>query len=174
MTMPLTRLANSVLDGVVENQQVIVDDLVKYSGHDLLCYRAESPETLVARQTAQWDPVLDWAEHHLGVRWLCAAGVMPVEQPAATATAVRHAVSGLNAFQLAALHELTALTGSALLALAYRHGELTVDAVWQSAHIDEDFQIEQWGEDAEAGQRRLTRRREAEAADRLFRLAGQD
>lgn len=170
-TMPLTRFTNSTLDGVMPQHNIVVDDIVKYAGHDLICYRAEGPQSLAERQTRAWDPILDWAHAQLGVRWVCGAGIMPVEQPKAAAPAVREELNRYNAFQLASLHEITALTGSALLALAYGNGRLDVCAVWDAAHIDETFQAEQWGDDPVSVERRALRLEEAKQADRLFRLA---
>lgn len=170
-TMALTRLANSTLDGVIPQQSAVINDIAKYAGHDLVCYRAEGPKTLSDRQRQAWDPVIDWAETCLGVRWVCSAGVIPVEQPGAAASAVRAKLAVYNPFQLAALHEITSLTGSALMALHYGDGQRDIDEVWASAHIDEAFQAEQWGEDAVATARRTERLKEAKQADRFFHLA---
>lgn len=173
-TMPLTKLSNSTLDGVIPNREVVVDDIAKFSGHDAICYRAEQPQGLVARQSEHWDPILDWAHNSLGVRWVCAGGVMPVTQPPETSNAVRTRLNDTSPFQLAALHELTTLAGSALLALAYYDGALTFDRLWQSANLEEDWQIEHWGEDSEAKARRTIRHGDAKAADQLFVLSGRE
>lgn len=170
-TMPLTKLCNSAIDGAQPAMALVIDDIVKYSGHDLICYRADGPPALAGRQTELWDPVLAWAERSLGARWQCALGVMPVTQSAQSAQAVRAALAEASPFQLTGLHELTTLTGSALLALSYKAKHLTFDALWQAAHVDEDYQIAQWGEDAEAGARREVRYLEAKAADTLMTLA---
>lgn len=171
-TMPLTKLCNSTLDGVCANRDLVIDDIANYANHDAICYRADTPDELVARQTEALDPVIDWAEQTLGVRWMCTVGVMPVVQPASCAQAVRAALADVTAFHIAVLHQLTTLTGSALLALAYQHQVLSFDRMWQAAHIDEDFQIERWGQDSEAEARRQQRHHEAAAADRLFKLVG--
>lgn len=170
-TMSLTRLTNSTIDGVIPQQSDVIEDIVKYAGHDLICYRAEGPQTLTERQRQVWDPILAWAQQHLGASWVCCVGVMPVEQPEATASAVRAALNDYNPFQLAALHEITSLTGSALLALAYGAGHMDIDAVWRAAHLDETFQAEQWGADPIAVERRMGRQGEAAQADQFFRLA---
>ncbi len=170
--MPLTKLCNSILDGVIPNRQVVIDDIAKFSGHDAICYRSEGPAELAVRQSQVWDPILAWAENSLGVRWICAGGVMPVTQSPQTTNAVKERLADTNSFQLAALHELTTLSGSALLALAYQDNAISFNDLWQCANLDEDWQIERWGEDSEAEARRQMRHKDAQAADRLFVLAG--
>jgi chaperone required for assembly of F1-ATPase len=171
-TMPLTKLANSAIDGVTGREQAVIDDIVKYAGSDLLCYRAEAPEGLVASQTKHWDPVLAWAKATLNAPLKLAEGVVHVAQPQASLERIRRELEGLDAFSLAALHVMTSLTGSALLALAVARGKLTPEEAWKAAHVDEDFQISQWGEDAEAAKRRAHRRRDFDAATRLIGLLG--
>ena len=118
-----------------------------------------------------WDPVLEWARRHLGATFAIAQGVMPIEQPSEAVACYREAVDGLDALRLGALHVMTTLTGSALISLAHARGELDREAAWQAAHVDEDFQIAQWGEDAEASERRAKRWRDFEAASDLFALS---
>jgi len=170
-SMPLTKLCNSTLDGVSPNRQIVINDVAKFSGHDAVCYRAQEPEGLVARQSEFWDPVLNWAEKSLGVRWVCAGGVMPVTQEPNSADAIKTRLTDTCPFQLAALHELTTLSGSALLALAYQDGAISFERLWQASNVDEDWQIERWGADGEAEARRKIRLEDARAADRLFALA---
>jgi chaperone required for assembly of F1-ATPase len=124
----------------------------------------------VERQAQAWDPVLDWAHKALGARFILAEGVMPVPQPAQALNAVAAKLEGLDAFSLASLHVMTTLMGSALLALAHAHGRLTADQAWAAAQVDEDWQIEQWGQDAEAAARRQRRWEEMLAASRLLQL----
>lgn len=169
-TMPLTKLANSAIDGVCPRVADVRADLVKYAGSDLLCYRADGPEPLVRRQRQCWDPVLAWSETALGARMTVADGIMPVVQPGAVSAAVERTLAARGPFELAALHVMTTLMGSALLALAHAGGHLSADAAWQAAHVDEDWQISQWGEDAEAKARRERRRAEMQAASRLLAL----
>ncbi len=168
--MPLTRLVNTALDGVAGRQAEVAADVVKYSLSDLLCYRAEQPEGLVARQAQLWDPVLDWAEERLNTRFVRQIGLMPVSQSPITAAAMAEALTGLDALRLAALHVMTSLTGSALLALAVLEGRLDADTAWSAAHVDEDWQIAEWGEDAEAVARRQRRSIDMQAAAKLMRL----
>lgn len=170
-TMPLTRLANTVVDGVVGREPALVDDLVAYAGHDLVCYRAEGPAELAARQAEHWDPLIAWAETALGSRFVPALGIMPVTQPEAALAGVRSALAPFDAFRLAALHVMTTLMGSCLLALAHATGHLTLKAAWTAAHVDEDWQIARWGEVPEATARRARRRQDMEAASRFLALA---
>jgi chaperone required for assembly of F1-ATPase len=169
-SMPLTRLANSAIDGVARRMPEVRADIVKYAGNDLVCYRADAPEELVERQSQAWDPVLVWAEATLGARFVVAAGLMPVGQPDHARAAVARAVERHDAFALAALHSMTTLLGSALLALAHAEGHLTAEQAWAAAHVDEDFQISKWGEDAEAQARRARRWGEMQAASRMLGL----
>jgi chaperone required for assembly of F1-ATPase len=171
-SMGLTRLANTALDRVRGRETEIVAEIVKYAASDLLCYRAVAPETgLIARQAAIWDPLLDWAEARLGARFVVAGGIMPVEQPAGVASAMAAALEDRDAFALCAIHNMTTLMDSAVLALACVEGRLTPEAAWAAAHVDEDFQIARWGEDAEASARRARRFLEMQASARLFQLA---
>lgn len=169
-TMPLTRFANSAIDGVMGREAEVRADIVKYAGSDLVCYRAEGPPELVRRQAAVWDPVLAWARDAMGASFRVVEGIMPAAQPGAATAGVARAVEGYRAFDLAALHVMTTLMGSALLALAHARGQLSADEAWSAAHLDEDWQISQWGEDAEANARRERRWLDMQAASRLLRL----
>jgi chaperone required for assembly of F1-ATPase len=169
-TMPLTRLANSAIDGVAGREQAVVDDILAFAGSDLLCYRAEGPRGLAEAQGRHWDPVLAWAREALGAPLVLSQGVTHVAQPEASLRRLKEKLAERDAFSLAALHVMTALTGSALLALGVALWPLTPEAAWQAAHVDEDFQISQWGEDAEAAARRQNRWRDFEAAARLLKL----
>jgi chaperone required for assembly of F1-ATPase len=171
-TMPLTRIVNSAIDGVAERTDEVAADIVAFAESDLLCYRAEGPPELADRQGAAWDPVVAWAESVLGARVSLAAGVMPIEQPTELRVAIGSAVGGLDPLSLAALHVMTTLTGSALLALAHARGRLTSEEAWAAAHVDEDWQIEQWGADSEAAERRAFRRGEFAAASLILELLG--
>ncbi|MFC7398755.1 ATP12 family chaperone protein [Chelatococcus sp. GCM10030263] len=170
--MPLTRLANTALDGVGEAVAAVSGEVAKYAASDLLCYRAGHPDKLVARQNTLWDPVLGWAQEALGARFILAEGVIFVEQPEPAVEAIRQRIAGYSSpFALAALHIMTTLTGSVLLALAVADGRLTPEDAWTAAHVDEDVQIEFWGEDAEATARRQARWRDFAAAATAIRLA---
>lgn len=170
-TMPLTRLVNSALDGVAREAEAVRADIVRYAGSDLVCYRAGDPQRLVEAQAARWDPVLAWAGEALGARFILAEGVMFTAQPEPALARMRAAVEAVPApLTLAALHVATTLTGSALIALALAHGHLTADEAWDAAHVDEDVQMEIWGQDAEAMERRAGRRADFDAAATLLTL----
>jgi chaperone required for assembly of F1-ATPase len=163
--MPLTRLLNSAIDGVAHTMAETRADILSYAGSDLLCYRAEEPDTLVARQARGHDPVLRWAAESLGARFNLTNGVMHVAQPPEAMAAVGAELGAYDdPVAVAALSVMTTLTGSALLALAVGRGFLPPEAAWEAALVDEDFQAERWGADAEAVARREGRRREFEAA----------
>lgn len=163
VSMPLTRIANSVVEGVVDRVELVSDDLAKYFESDLLFYRAGHPEGLVAREAAHWDPVLFWAAETLGAHFILSEGVMHVKQPDEALKAARAALPS-DPWSVAALHVVTTLTGSALLALALAHGVRDAGQVWAAAHVDEDWNTDQWGVDEEAASRRAARLRDFEAA----------
>jgi chaperone required for assembly of F1-ATPase len=157
-TMPVTRLANTAIDGVASRMDEVRAEVLSYAGTDLVCYRAGDPEELVERQRCGWDPILAWAERRYGVRLMLAEGIVHVRQPDQTLTALARAVEAVDdPFWLAGLHLATTLTGSALIALALAEGELDPEAAWSAAHVDEDWNISRWGEDAEAMARRAHR-----------------
>lgn len=163
-TMPATRMANSAIDVVTANADAIRGDIVAYAMSDALCYRAENPADLASKQAAAWNPLLAWAERALDARFLTTAGIVHRAQPDATRDAVAAAVTSASPWPLAALHVVTTLTGSAILALAVRAGELTAEQAWTLAHVDEDHQIALWGEDFEAVERRTRRWLDMDAA----------
>ena len=170
--MPMTRIVNSALDGVARDMDAVRAEIVKYAGSDLLCYRAADPESLVKSQEAAWDPILAWAHEELGARFACSVGVMFVDQPPAAAEAVARAVNEVSAAEaLAALNVMTTITGSALLAMAVARGRLDAAQAWRAAHVDEDFQTRNWGEDAEAAARHARRWLDMEAAAKVFALS---
>ena len=171
--MPVTRIANSTVDGVAKDPQPVADDIVNYSGTDLLLYRAGSPRPLVERQASAWDPVLDWARRQIGARFILAEGVMHVAQPEESIEAVRrHIAARSEPLRLAAMHVMTTLTGSALLALAVEAGALDLDRAWDAAHVDEDWNVEMWGTDAEAIARRAFRKADMLAAAKVIAALG--
>jgi chaperone required for assembly of F1-ATPase len=173
-TMPLSKLAITALDGVATHAKAVADDIVKFAGSDLLCYRAEAPAALQRLQAEAWDPLIAWAEAELGTRFQLAEGVMPVEQSPATLERVAAAVAPFEPMALTCLHVMTTLTGSAILALAEAKGRLTAEEAWAAAHIDEDWQIARWGVDVEAAERRARRWTEMQAASRFLRLLGEE
>ncbi|MFN3994425.1 MAG: ATP12 family chaperone protein [Tabrizicola flagellatus] len=171
-SMPFTRMANSAIDTVAPEFDVIARMVGDYGGSDLLCYRAEGPEALVRRQAEAWDPLLDWCASTLGAPLRTTAGVVHVAQPETSLAALRDLVGGMTAFRLAAFHDLVALSGSLVLALALTRGRLGVDEAWRLSRIDEDWQVSQWGQDEEAAD--VARRKHSAflLADRFYGLCG--
>lgn len=168
LTMPLTRLANTAIDGVARNVEPVREEIVSIGGNDLLFYRADEPEGLVERQRALWDPLVAHVENRLGVPLTVTAGIMPVRQAPELAERLREALPAAP-LPLAAVHQLTTLTGSALIALAVAEGTRSFEEGWEAAHVDEDWNIKEWGEDAQAAARREARRKDAEAAAFILR-----
>ncbi len=171
LTMPLTRLANSVIEGVIGRVGAVADDVAKYLHSDLLFYRAGHPEALVAREAEHWDPVLFWAADSLGAHFILAEGIVHVGQPQAAVEAAAATLPD-DPWSIAAMHVITSLTGSALLALALHHGVRDPDQVWAAAHVDEDWNAGQWGEDEEVVARRAARLVDFRAAARVLASLG--
>ena len=171
MSMPLTRLVNSVIDGVAGNLPSVADDAAKYLETDLLFYRAGFPEALVQKQAEHWDPVLRWAADALGAHFILGEGIVHVRQPENAVAAARNALPS-EAWPIGAFHVVTTMTGSALLALALKHGLLDGSQVWAAAHVDEDWNSEKWGADEEVAARRASKFRDFEAAARVLKALG--
>ena len=167
--MPATRIVHSALDGVAREIAAVQAEIVKYAGSDLVCYRADAPASLVAAQSAAWDPVIAFARDALGARLVLAQGVVFAAQPEFASSALRTAVAAFDkALPLACLHVLTTLAGSALLALCVAHKRFTPETAWSAAHVDEDYQARAWGADHEAQLRRALRWQEFHAAALLL------
>jgi chaperone required for assembly of F1-ATPase len=169
-TMPLTRLANTIIDSVAANADAIAGEVAKYLGSDMLCYRADTPEGLVAKQTQHWDPILNWARDTHAARFVLSEGVMFVTQPDGAVSAMRGTIPS-DAWRLAAVNVVTTLTGSALIALALASGHLRPDAAWDAANVDEDWNMSLWGRDELALRRREGRFAEFKAAATVLALA---
>jgi chaperone required for assembly of F1-ATPase len=166
--MPLTRLANAIIDGVADAPQPVAADVEKYLASDVLFYRAGTPNGLVERQAKHWDPILQWARDKLGAKFVLSEGIVHVSQSDAPLLAARAAIP-VDPWRLGAIHVITTLTGSALIALAVASGDLSPDVAWQAAHVDEDWNMEQWGRDEMAMQRRESRFAEYQAAAAVLR-----
>ena len=149
-TMPFTRSANAAIDKVTVQHAEVADMLAAYGDSDLLCYRAETPAALVARQAAAWDPLLDWAEDTLGARLTPRGGVMHVAQDPVALQILSDKTHALSAFQLAAFHDLVSLSGSLILGFATALNKVDAQDVWDLSRLDEIWQEEQWGIDADA------------------------
>ena len=169
-SMPFTRLANTAIDGVANTAAETRADIARYVETDLLCYRALEPEALAKLQAEAFDPILAWAETALGAKFILSGSLMHVAQPPAALAATRAAIEAHESpFAITALHGLTGLSGSVVIALAVAKGAIGAQTAWKAAHVDEDFQIAQWGEDDEAKARRAHRWREFETAARVIR-----
>ena len=153
--LPLTGLANAAIDRAGPE---LAAALAAYGESDLLCYRADAPAALVARQAAEWDPPLAWAGARFSIRLAVTAGISHVPQPAATLEQLRGAVAALDAFRLAGLHPIVTVTGSLLLGLALLEGAMTAEAAWRAGALDELWQAEHWGDDPLAARARAQRR----------------
>ncbi len=171
-TMPYTRTANSAIDKVTVQFDDVATMLSAYGGSDHLCYRATGPEMLVARQAAGWDPLLAWAAQSLDLHLTVTAGIMHIAQPEAALARANALVARLNPFQLAAFHDLVALSGSLVIALAVIHGRLDPQAAWSLSRIDEDWQIEEWGADEEAAELTAIKHEAFLQAARFYGLCG--
>jgi chaperone required for assembly of F1-ATPase len=166
--MPLTRLANAIIDGVADAPAKVAREIEKYLGSDLVFYRAEAPEGLIARQAQLWDPVVAFARDGLGARFVLAQGVVHAAQTrealAAAAKAIPRDPGFEGIWRLGAVAAVTTLTGSALIALALAAGKIGADVAWAAAHVDEDWNMATWGRDEAALARRAARLAEFEAA----------
>jgi chaperone required for assembly of F1-ATPase len=168
--MPLTGLANAAIDRIAPDPAAFADGLAAYGESDLLCYRAEGPETLAARQSERWDPILGWAQQRYDVVFELAMGVIHMPQPPETVARLREAVGARGPFQLAGLSPLVTVSGSLIVALALAEGAISLDTAWAAATLDEQWQAEQWGEDAEAAAALAARLRDFAAAARFLAL----
>jgi chaperone required for assembly of F1-ATPase len=171
-TMPYTRTANSALDKVTPQFAAVADMLAAFGGGDLLCHRAEPPQELLARQQAAWDPLLEWAKAEFGANLLPTHGIMPVAQPADSLARLTQTVHDLTPFQLAAFHDLVAISGSLVLALGIARRRIDVDTGFALSRIDETWQAELWGVDDEAAESEAYKRDGIRHAARFFELCG--
>ncbi|MFO1157578.1 MAG: ATP12 family protein [Reyranellaceae bacterium] len=168
--LPLTRLAATGLDRVTPQRTQVIEDTAKYAGSDLLCYRATDPPSLVERQHTAWQPLLDWAAKHYGAPLIVAEGTSFVTQPAQSLERLRAAVAAHSDLALSALYNLTHVSGSLVIALALAEGRLTAEDAFNSAQLDELYQIERWGEDPIATERHAGIRRDLAAGARFLAL----
>jgi chaperone required for assembly of F1-ATPase len=169
-SMPLTRLAFAAIDTVSTDRARIAEQTLRFGESDLLCYRAEAPPELTARQAAAWDPMLDWLSETHGARLSVGTGISYIEQPSHALLALKRAVWGHDDFALAGLHSAATIAGSLVLALALSEARLSAEDALALAMLDEDFQMEKWGRDAEAETRRARLLADLTAAERFLRL----
>ena len=170
-TMILTKLANTAIDRVAPGRARIEAEVLDFANSDLVCYRADRPPDLVQRHVKHWDPVLDWARMALDAPFEVTVGVIHKPQPEAAIAAHALALRELSDFELSAYYTIMSLTGSALIAMMLARRATPPEAAWATAHVDEDYQIEHWGQDAEAEVRRAARHAEFMACCRFLELA---
>jgi chaperone required for assembly of F1-ATPase len=168
--MPLMKLVSTAFDLVADKGAEVADEAASYAGTDLLCYRADGPASLVERQARSWQPLIAWAALRFDAPLRATVGIVPIPQPETSLKALRAVVRGFEPLTLTAVADLTAVCGSLILALAVWDGEIDAEAAFAAAALDDSFQIERWGEDCEATDRRARQRRDIEAAARLLRL----
>ena len=172
-SMPFTGLANGAIDQIAPNRESFAAGIANYGTSDLLCYRAEGPAQLVEREAAAWDPLLDWARRRYDVTFRVTQGIIPVDQPPETLERLDAAIRAFDPFTLAGLSTLVTLSGSLVCGLAIVEGGHDADAIWTASEIDEAWEVEQWGEDAEAAARSARRREEFAMAQRFCELVVQ-
>jgi chaperone required for assembly of F1-ATPase len=169
-SMPLTGLANAAIDRVVVDKNTFADGLARYAEADLACYRAEGPQGLIERQAKDWDALLSWGRRRFDVDFCTTSGITHVDQPAATVERLSHAISALDAFRLAGLSPLITIGGSLLAALGVLEGAFTPEQAWDAVSLDDRWQLEKWGSDAEAEAALASRRWDFLAAARFLEL----
>jgi chaperone required for assembly of F1-ATPase len=170
-TMYLTKLANTAIDRVSAHRMAIEQEVLDYANSDLVCYRTDRPPDLVASQLKHWNPIVDWARTDLDAPFEVTSGIIHRPQPEAALSAFSMALKTLSDFELAAFYTIMTLTGSALIGLMLARRAITPDAAWTAAHVDEDYQIEHWGQDDEARDRRVARHVEFASCCRFMELA---
>jgi len=162
--MPLTRLASTALDRMPAQRGAAIEEVAGYAGTDLLCYRAEEPFELVQRQQQAWQPLLDWAAEAHGARLLATTSILPVEQPAPVLGRLRALIESMSDWPLVGMHAATTALGSVILGLAIAERRLDPEQALAASLLDELFEIERWGIDAETERRHGALRREVHAA----------
>jgi chaperone required for assembly of F1-ATPase len=168
-TMPMMRFAATAVDRITTQRQAVIDEIAAFGGHDLLCYRGDDPE-LVKLQAGSWQPLLDWAADELGAPLASTAGIVSIDQDPASLAVMEAAVADSTDMQLSALHTMTSISGSLIIALALINKHVNLEKAWQATTVDEHFQQIKWGLDAEAEQRLITRRQALSDAVRFHAL----
>lgn len=166
-TMPLTQLASTAVDKIAADREAVIGGVAAYAETDLLCYRAEEPDVLIERQTRLWQPLLDWAALRYDAVLVVQTGLMPVRQYPQALQALRAAVEEYDNWRLSALQTATSACGSLVVALALLEAKLSAEEAFDVSQLDESYQIEKWGEDAESVARRANLRADI-AACRQF------
>ncbi|NKB49551.1 MAG: ATPase [Alphaproteobacteria bacterium] len=168
--MPLTQVAATALDRVALDVGAYAQQVAAYGETDLVCYRADRPDILVARQAATWQPLVDWVAEALSAPLTVTDGVAPVTQPPGSLATLQDAVAAHDIFEMSALGLATTASGSLVIALALSRGRLDVDTAFAAGYLDETWQVEQWGADEEAEVRRANARDDLTTAARFFEL----
>ena len=168
--MPMNKYLYTAIDRVATQRLALIEELVNYGGSDQVCYRAEHPVELVQRQEDIWGPIVDWMGERMGIFLKVTSGIVPVEQDPQEMDKLKNKLAIVNEFQMASLYNMTTVMGSVSLALALFHDRLELDQAWAASQLDEEYQIEQWGQDAEAEQRRANMREELGNAARFLSL----
>ena len=169
-TMPFTRLANAAIDNMGEKAGAVEEMLARYGTTDLVCYRADGPDTLRKAQAAAWDPLLDWLAKTHDIHLILAAGVMPVAQPDTALQRLGDWIAGRDVFTLMALHDLVTLPGSLVIGMAVTEGAITPEAGWRASRVDELYQADVWGADSEAEDAAATKAEDFYTAARMMQL----
>jgi chaperone required for assembly of F1-ATPase len=167
--MPLTRLASTAIDRMPAQRQATIDEVIAYADTDLVCYRAAEPFELVRRQQHAWQPMLEWVSCTYGVKLAATTSILPLAQPAAVRDRLRSAIEDLGDWPLVGLHAATTALGSLVLGLCLLHGRLDADAALAASLLDELFEIERWGSDAEVEHRHRVLRHDVIGAAQFLR-----
>lgn len=174
-TMPLTRLANTAIDRVADARDIVIEEVMRFAETDLVCHRVSHPPELASRQAAAWDPLVDWLDETIGARLEVTDGIFALEQPVAALVALRAHIAdpaSYDAFRLTGLHTATASAGSIVIGLAVANDVLSAEDAFDQSLIEENFQIENWGEDSEATKRRESLKADIDAASRFLKACG--
>ena len=171
--MLICRLANSARDHVASRREAVIDEIARFAATDLVCYLADRPDELIARQREGWQPLTDWCEEAFGAALVVTSELVPTDQPAAVLDALRMAVAAFADFPLAALHQATSACSSVVIGLALAHGRIDGETAWRLSLLDETFQVERWGEVSEAADRRDRLKADILAASGFLALCGQ-
>ena len=170
--LPLTRIVGTAIDRVPPKREAILDELVAHAETELLCFRAAEPPALIEREAAIWQPLLDWAALSFDAPLIVAHGsIIAPDQPAQSLAALRAAMAAMDDLKLAGLGVAVAATGSLIVSLALAEGKIDAVGAFDAAELDATFQIERWGEDSEATEKRAKTRQELVVAERFFALA---
>ena len=168
VNMPITRILNVAFDRVSENHISVVETVGSYATSDLLCYRANGPEKLVIRQHEYWDPILEWGQQTFKLNFNVTDSILPVEQPESTILKIKEVLRKYNPIQLAAIHTVTTISSSVLIALALENEAFERETIWNAINVDEDWNIEHWGEDEELILSRKIKRQDFLAVSQIF------